>query len=137
MEIMRLTQLAPIPQVKAFVRGIASSRGELIPITDLSVFLTKKPPKTSHHSRILVIKNNDQQVGLLVDRVFGLQRMQRDTIAHHTQTGISEINPYIIGTLENPTVELPIISCKKIVKSELFRQTNLVKSQLKDEEGKV
>ena len=119
--MLRFLQVVPIAHVRPFIKGIANSRGETFTVACLSTFLTGQKTVHSHHSRILLLNYGDELVGLIVDRVFGLQRMPKDMIDKTMKTSINEINPYVIGILKNKHAEIPIMSCKKVVQSARFR----------------
>lgn len=123
-EMLRPLQVVSIAHARPFIKGIANSRGEIFTVACLGTFLTGKKTVQSHHSRILLLNQGEESVGLVVDRVFGLQRMPKEMINKTLQTSINEISPYVIGILQNKHAEIPIISCKKVVDSAQFRDLN-------------
>ncbi|MGD9592301.1 MAG: chemotaxis protein CheW, partial [Candidatus Berkiella sp.] len=135
LEIMRVPQLAPIPGVKSWLRGMVTSHGELFPVTDLNGFLTGKVSALTSYSRILVIKSNEGTSGILVDRVLGLQRIDYKEMTKEVANPPSEIASFITGAIMNEHLSLPIISCIAIMKDPKFRdvaQREIELSQVKD-----
>lgn len=120
-EIMRVPLLANIPGVKPWLRGMVTSHGELFPVTDLNGFVSGKVSIITHDSRILVIQTQEDTYGMLVDRVLGLQRMAFEDKLKTAINPIPEFAPFIIGSFSNDHLELPIISCKAMMKHPKFR----------------
>lgn len=121
LEIMRVPELAPVPGVKAWLRGMVTSHGELFPVTDLNGFLSGKVSTLTHNSRILVIQSEEDTSGILVDRVLGLQRIDFKEKSKNVLIPSSETAPFIIGSFNNEALDLPVISCKAIMKHPKFR----------------
>ncbi len=121
LEIMRVPVLAPLPGVKTWLRGMVTSHGELFPVTDLNGFISGKVSALTHYSRILVIKSEEDTSGMLVDRVLGLQRIDFEKKSKIVANQSADITPFIIGSFTNEGLDLPIISCKAIMKHPKFR----------------
>ncbi|MBN9287648.1 MAG: hypothetical protein BGO43_13780 [Gammaproteobacteria bacterium 39-13] len=134
-EIMRVPQLAPVPGVKPWLRGMATSRGELFAVTDFSGFLTQKISLLTHESRILVIHNADEYVGILVDRVLGLQRIANKNIKKaKTEIG-SSLAPFITNAFIHDEGEIPIIDSKPLILDHRFNDISLREDELSEFEG--
>ena len=72
-EIMLLSDMARVPRSKPWVLGISNVRGSLLPIIDLGGFLFNRMGTPKRDSRIIVLRHNGLDVGLLVDEVLGIQ----------------------------------------------------------------
>ena len=68
-EINRQLDLTPVPHAPACVRGVVNLRGEVVTVLDLRNILGLEPLALSAASRNVVVRNESEQVGLLVDRV--------------------------------------------------------------------
>jgi purine-binding chemotaxis protein CheW len=67
-EIIRLTEITPVPRAPEFVRGVINLRGRIIPVVDLKHRLALgHVDETARAARIVVAKLRDRLVGLLVD----------------------------------------------------------------------
>ncbi|MBI2791485.1 MAG: chemotaxis protein CheW [Gammaproteobacteria bacterium] len=133
-EIMRVPDLAPVPGVKPWLLGMATCRGELFPVTDLSGFLTGKLSVLTLHSRILVIRYHEDYAGILVDRVLGLQRIASENQTKEWSSTLNELSPFIAGAFVNDHLELPIISCKAIMEHPQFRDVALREDEIPEVE---
>jgi purine-binding chemotaxis protein CheW len=67
-EIIRPTEITPVPRAPEFVMGVINLRGRIIPVVDLKRKLSLgEVEAASRTSRIVVAKLRDRLVGLLVD----------------------------------------------------------------------
>lgn len=115
-EIITWQPITRIPEAPAFVEGIINLRGQLIPITDLRKRLGFKAAVSEKQSRILVIEQDQQVVGLMVDAVSEVLRVPVDRIepADTLMTGLRlDLMKGIVKTdsslivLLDPTTLLP------------------------------
>ncbi len=81
-EIIKPREITEIPRVPAFLLGIISLRGVIIPIVDLRRRLHLGELEFDEHTRILVCEEQDRIAGLLVD-----------SITQVVQLGDEEIEP--------------------------------------------
>lgn len=67
LSIERMGEIVSIPQTSDFIKGIINLRGTVTPIIDLRTRLGIEEIKPTEHTRILIAKIKDLQVGLIVD----------------------------------------------------------------------
>lgn len=68
-EIRGWTRATPLPRAAPHMRGVINLRGTVLPVMDLAQRLGIEGQPDSHRSVIVVVQNNAQTVGLLVDAV--------------------------------------------------------------------
>ena len=78
--IIKFQPVTDVPRAPHYIMGIISLRGEIIPIYDLRIRLRLYARKPDRSSRILVVKNDIQNYGLLVDKVIHVVRFHDDEI---------------------------------------------------------
>ncbi len=66
-----------VPGAKAWIRGLANVRGQLLPVVDLRTFLGSGATNTGRKTRVLVAHHREMPAGLLVDEVLGFRRFAR------------------------------------------------------------
>ena len=88
-EILNLpSSITHVPGTRSWMLGIANIRGNLLPITDLQVFLGGKPVAIGKRSRVLVIEHEGARAGLLVGGVQGILHFKPDQrITDHVIAG--------------------------------------------------
>ncbi len=79
-EVLKIRDLTMVPNAPDYVLGVMSLRGTMLPVLDLCRRLGITRPPGDEKSRILVVSPDEEDAGLLVDRVSGVLRVMPDTI---------------------------------------------------------
>lgn len=79
-EIIKVPEITEVPRLPAFVLGIISLRGTIVPVLDLAQIFRLGTAETHRASRILVLRRKEQPVGLLVERVTSVVRIDGEQI---------------------------------------------------------
>jgi purine-binding chemotaxis protein CheW len=67
-EIIRVSEITPVPRAPGFIKGVINLRGRIIPVVDLKRKLgLGEVDGAARPSRIVVVKVRERLVGLLVD----------------------------------------------------------------------
>lgn len=74
-EILRAPTLAEVPRAPAHVLGVATVRGEIVPVVDPRRRLALPAAPAVPRARVVVCETGDGPVGLLVDRVTEVFRL--------------------------------------------------------------
>lgn len=74
-EIQRMLSITPLPKVPNFVLGIANLRGTVIPVIDLRIKIGIDAKPFTKEARIMVINSEGKMVGVVVDSVKGVIRI--------------------------------------------------------------
>jgi purine-binding chemotaxis protein CheW len=77
-EVIRVPPITPIPCGPDNVVGVSLAGGAVITMFDLTASLGLPSSPRSEHSRVLLVRQPGEVVGLVVDRVLGV----RDLAAH-------------------------------------------------------
>ncbi|HSG61034.1 MAG TPA: chemotaxis protein CheW [Pseudomonadales bacterium] len=78
-EVMSMPKYAALPSANPWVLGVANMRGELLPLVDVAAFLGMAV-EPSHSRRVLVCHHHEQWLGLVVDAVYGMQRLKDEQL---------------------------------------------------------
>ncbi len=79
-EIIKPRETTEIPHAPAFVRGIISLRGTIVPILDMRSRLGFSPSEDSSRERFVIVKKGEGFCGLLVDEVYQVVNLDRQPI---------------------------------------------------------
>jgi len=74
-EVLKIRELTRVPNAPDFILGVTSLRGTILPVIDLCTRLGLKPAERNEKARIIVISTDDEDVGLIVDRVNSVIRV--------------------------------------------------------------
>jgi purine-binding chemotaxis protein CheW len=89
-EVHPLRDLTPLPCTPPFVLGIVNVRGRILPVLDLKRFFDLPERGLTDLHRIILVRGNDLEVGLLADVIVGVRSIKADSLQASlpTLTGI-------------------------------------------------
>jgi len=89
-EVCPLKELTPLPCTPPFVLGIVNVRGRILPVLDLKKFFDLPEQGLPDLHRLILIRGNDLELGLLADVIVGLRSIPADSLQPSlpTLTGI-------------------------------------------------
>src|ERR671936_571293 len=79
-EIIRLMMVTRVPRAPSFVEGVINLRGKVIPVVDLRRRFGLPQAEHTRSSRIVVLEIGDQVVGIIVDGVSEVLRVNTSTV---------------------------------------------------------
>ncbi len=79
-EIIQSAKVFPLPKMPAFIEGILSLRGDIIPIVGLRKRFDLPAVEKTEESRIIVLEMEKFFVGISVDQVFEVIKMEEESI---------------------------------------------------------
>lgn len=96
-EILRVSAITRVPHAPHTVRGVTNLRGRVLPVVDLRVRLGMAELPVSGDSRILVVTSRGRLLGLLVDGVQQVLRLNRYAVEPPPPDVVTTQSDYIIG----------------------------------------
>ena len=120
-EIYPLTEITLLPGTPPFVQGIVNIRGQILSVIDLKKFFELPEKGLSDLNKIIIIRDDNMEFGILADAVLGIRKLPVGEIEASlpTLTGIRE--QYLKGVTRERIVVLDavkILSDKNIIISE-------------------
>jgi purine-binding chemotaxis protein CheW len=79
-EIIKVPYITDVPRAPSSVLGVISLRGVIVPIVDLREVLRLEKRELGRDNRIIVLRADGDPVGLLVDRVTHVVRIDAESI---------------------------------------------------------
>ncbi len=98
-EIRGWAPATPLPQTPAYMRGVINLRGAVLPIMDLAVRLGLPATEPSARSVIIVIKEGERLVGLLVDAVSDILTINPAMIQPTPDVACATVRSFVRGLL--------------------------------------
>ncbi|MBI5507672.1 MAG: purine-binding chemotaxis protein CheW [Deltaproteobacteria bacterium] len=96
-EIIKVPTIAEVPRAPAGVLGIISLRGTIVPVVDLRVILRLDPRPVTGQNRVLVLRGDGDPLGVQVDRVSNVVRMDKENIEPVPRTMRGEVTELLAG----------------------------------------
>ena len=79
-EVLKLRDLTGVPNTPEYIVGVMSLRGTMLTVVDLGRRLGLSPGVRDDRARIVVVSTDEEDVGLLVDRVTGVLKILPEEI---------------------------------------------------------
>lgn len=95
-EVTRLWEITPVPNSPAYVLGVTSLRGSVLPVIDLCKRLNIQPGQRDEKSRIIVVEVGGENIGIAADRVTGVLQISEEEIRPAPET-IEDSAEYLYG----------------------------------------
>lgn len=121
-ELLTYPSLSRVPGTKKWVKGIANIRGNLLPVMDLSGYLTRKSTPLTVTTRVLVVRHAGIYSGLLVDEVLGLKHFLDEERSKSVPDVDNFIKTYLRGSFTQDAQQWGVFSMYSLVESPLFMQ---------------
>jgi len=99
-EILRVAGITRVPHAPRVIRGVTNMRGKILPVVDLRVRLGSDAAEISAHSRVLVVSSRGRLLGLLVDFVQQVERIDLQTVQQPPPDVMTPQSDYIIGVCQ-------------------------------------
>ena len=124
-EIVKLTEITPIPNAPDFVDGIITLRGQIIPIVDLNKRFNFAPRTYTEEDElfraIVIIRVQDMTIGILIDQVNRVIPVNRDQIQPPPQMVSGVGAEFISGVVKQNDNLFVILDIQKLFsKKELL-----------------
>ncbi|MCM2270975.1 MAG: chemotaxis protein CheW [candidate division Zixibacteria bacterium] len=116
-EINRMVEITRVPQTPHYVEGVINLRGKVIPIIDLRKRFNLEVRAYDKNTRIVVVDINGMVMGMIVDAVSEVLRLQSNTIesAPDIVTGVNA--DYIQGVAKLEDRLLIFLDLSKVVET--------------------
>ena len=95
-EILVPPPVAEVPRAPAPVLGVISVRGQIITLLDLPKILNLEVSQAEPYGRVLLVDNGEELIGVAVNRVIQVYRMDPDHIEYASAMG-AELSEYVVG----------------------------------------
>ncbi len=79
-EIVKVPDITEVPDAPAFLEGVINLRGKIIPVVDLRKRMRLDSREKTKTSRVLITENEGRLVGLLVDAVSEVLKIQPESV---------------------------------------------------------
>ena len=117
-EVLRLTDVAPVPGALPYVMGIINLRGNVVTVLDTRKLLKLESGETTENSRIMIVESGRMTVGLLVDSVAEVVNISVNDIDPPPTVGSEDCSRYIQGVFSTEDQILILIDLDKLISDD-------------------
>ncbi len=117
-EVLRVTEIAPVPGAPDYVLGIINLRGNVVTVVDTRRRFGLMPKESDDVSRVVIIETNKQIFGILVDSVAEVVDVAKSDIETAPNVGNEESSRYIKGVTTINSQLLILVDLNNLITEE-------------------
>ena len=114
--------LTRVPGAKAWIKGLANVRGQLLPVIDLRHFLGSGTTPVTRNTRVVVVNHREIPAGLLVDEVLGFRRFAEGEFTGDAPPTVARCERYLAGAFRRASEQWPVLSLRSVLESSAFSE---------------
>ncbi len=117
-EVLRITEIAPVPGAPPYVLGIINLRGNVVTVIDTRNRFGLMSKDTDDSSRIVIIETENHIIGILVDSVAEVVELSVSEIETAPNVGNEESSKYIQGVTSRNNELLILVDLNKFLSDD-------------------
>ncbi len=117
-EVLRYTEIAPVPGAPDYVLGIINLRGNVVTVIDTRSRFGLIEGEVTDNTRIIVIESEHQVIGILVDSVAEVVYLRSSEIDTTPSVGTDESSKFIQGVSNREGKLLILVDLNKLLTDE-------------------
>lgn len=121
-EVLRYTEIAPVPGAPSYVLGIINLRGNVVTVIDTRERFGMSPSEVTDNSRIVIIETDMQVVGILVDSVAEVVYLRQSEIETAPNVGNDETSKFIQGVCHKNDELLILVELDRLFSVEEWQE---------------
>ncbi len=125
-EVLRYTEIAPVPGAPDFVLGIINLRGNVVTVIDTRSRFGLDSADITDNSRIVIIEAEKQVIGILVDSVAEVVYLRSSEIDTAPNVGTEESSKFIQGVSNRDGELLILVDLNKLLTDEEWGELSLL-----------
>lgn len=121
-EVLRMSEIAPVPGAPDYVLGIINLRGNVVTVMDTRKRFGLMPVEADDATRIVIIEAEEQVVGILVDSVAEVVYLRQSDIETAPNVGNEESSRYIQGVANRKEGLLILVDLNRLLTDEEWKE---------------
>lgn len=121
-EVLRMTEIAPVPGAPHYVLGIINLRGNVVTVIDTRRRFGLSDAESDDETRIVIIEADNNVVGILVDSVAEVVDLKISEIETAPNVGNDESSKYIQGVSSRDDELLILVDVNKLLSDEEWQE---------------
>jgi len=121
-EVLRVTEITPVPGAPEYVLGIINLRGNVVTVLDTRMRFGLPTHEIDDSSRIVILESAGQVIGILVDGVAEVVYLRSSEIENAPNVGNEDNSKYIQGVHSRDEGLLILIDVGKLLSNEEWQE---------------
>jgi purine-binding chemotaxis protein CheW len=117
-EVLRYTEIAPVPGSPEYVLGIINLRGNVVTVIDTRSRFGLPMGEVTDNSRIVIIEAEKQVIGIMVDSVAEVVYLRNSEIDNAPNVGTEESAKFIQGVSNREGHLLILVDLDKLLSDD-------------------
>lgn len=117
-EVLRYTEIAPVPGAPDYVLGIINLRGNVVTVIDTRQRFGLQSTDVTDNTRIVIIEADKQVIGIMVDSVAEVVYLRQSEIETAPNVGNEEAAKFIQGVCNKNDELLILVDLEKMMTAE-------------------
>ena len=124
-EVLRITEIAPVPGAPSYVLGILNLRGNVVTVIDTRSRFGLMTREADDATRIVIIESDDHVIGIQVDSVAEVVDLRSSEIESAPNVGNDESSKFIQGVTSRDNQLLILVDLNKFLSDEEMVEMDL------------
>ncbi len=124
-EVLRVSEIAPVPGAPDYVLGIINLRGNVVTVIDTRKRFGLIPKEMDDSTRIVIIESDDQVVGILVDSVAEVVDLRVSEMEAAPNVGTEESAKFIQGVASHDNELVILVDLNRLLTDEEWAEMML------------
>lgn len=121
-EVLRYTEIAPVPGAPGYVLGIINLRGNVVTVIDTRDRFGMATTEVTDNTRIVIIETDAQVIGIMVDSVAEVVYLKQSEIETAPSVGNDETARFIQGVCHKNDELLILVDLDKLLTNEEWQE---------------
>lgn len=121
-EVLRYSDIAPVPGAPSYVLGIINLRGNVVTVIDTRARFGLPGTDITDNTRIVIIEAEEQVVGILVDSVAEVVYLKSSEIDSAPNVGTDESAKFIQGVCHRDEKLLILVDLEKLLSDQEWQE---------------
>lgn len=123
-EVLRYTEIAPVPGSPDYVLGIINLRGNVVTVIDTRRRFGLSEADVTDATRIVVLESQNQVIGILVDSVAEVVYLRQSEIETAPNVGNEESAKFIQGVCNKNGELIILVEFEKMLNDDEWAEVN-------------
>lgn len=117
-EVLRYSEIAPVPGSPEYVLGIINLRGNVVTVIDTRARFGLPPAEVTDNTRVVIIEAEKQVIGILVDSVAEVVYLKQSEVDVAPNVGTDESARFIQGVANREGELLILVDLNKLLNDD-------------------